>query len=75
MINSHPELRPIPYFPTATAANYQVSFEGKLSSDQSYYPKAPCDWRTWPGFDTTKIAGCISVNRIRTIKPHAFKHE
>jgi len=61
-IESHQELR-IPTFPTAEARRYDILFEGNITTDQSCYPQAPCDWRSWPG-RSTQPAGCIYVTKI-----------
>jgi hypothetical protein len=61
-IESHQELR-IPTFPTAEARSYDILFEGNITTDQSCYPQAPCDWRSWPG-KLTQPAGCIYVTKI-----------
>ncbi|HBH86477.1 MAG TPA: hypothetical protein DDY17_02595 [Syntrophaceae bacterium] len=65
-IESHQELR-IPTFPTAAARRYDILFEGTITTDQSCYPQAPCDWRSWPNH-ATEPAGCIYVTKIITLE-------
>jgi hypothetical protein len=61
-IETHQELR-IPTFPTAEARSYDILFEGSITTDQSCYPHAPCDWRSWPG-RLSEPSGCIHVTKL-----------
>lgn len=61
-IASHEEFC-IPTFPTAAARSYNILFEGNITTDQSCYPQAPCDWRNWPG-RSGQPSGCIHVTKI-----------
>jgi hypothetical protein len=65
-LKAHPELR-MPDFPVAAAATYEAAFEGTVITEPSCYPKAPCDWRTWPGSDKIEHAGCIHVTGIKKL--------
>jgi hypothetical protein len=61
-VESHQELR-IPTFPTAESRSYEILFEGNIITDQSCYPQAPCDWRSWPG-RSSEPSGCIHVTKL-----------
>lgn len=61
-IESHQELR-MPTFPTAEARSYDILLEGNVITDQSCYPQAPCDWRSWPG-RPMQPSGCIHVIKL-----------